>query len=134
MVAGSQQVKSQIVAIIMREAVGFGPLDPLLADETITEIMVNAVDEIYIERDGQMFRSRARFEDISQMMNVIRRMASTVGRRVDESSPMVDARLPDGSRFNAIIPPAAMRAHAITIRKFSSYRLRLARLHKLGAM
>ena len=134
LVAVSAPQKAQIVAIIMREAVGFGPLDPLLADETITEIMVNAADEIYIERDGQMFRSRARFEDNSQMMNVIRRMAATVGRRVDESSPMVDARLPDGSRFNAIIPPAAIRGPAITIRKFSSYRLGLDDLIKLGSM
>jgi pilus assembly protein CpaF len=97
--------KGQMIGIIMREAVGFGPLDPQLKDPPITGIMVNAVDDIYIERDGKMLRSRVKFDDISQMMNAIRRMAATVGRRVDESSPMVDARLPDGSRFNAVIPP-----------------------------
>jgi pilus assembly protein CpaF len=118
----------------MREAVGFGPLDPLLKDPTITEIMVNAVDEIYIERDGKMLRSRVKFDDVSQMLNVIRRMAATVGRRVDESSPMVDARLPDGSRFNAVIPPAAIRGPAITIRKFSSFQLGLDDLIKLGTL
>src|SRR5438552_6874474 len=121
MVELSPEQKSQIIGIIMREAVGFGPLDPLLHDPTITEIMVNAVDEIYIERDGKMLRSRVKFDDGSQMLNLIRRMAATVGRRADESSPMVDARLPDGSRFNAVIPPAAIRGPAITIRKFSSF-------------
>ncbi len=134
LVAVTPEQKSQLIGIIMREAVGFGPLDPLLKDETITEIMVNAADEIYIERGGRMLRSRVKFDDISQMMNVIRRMAATVGRRVDESSPMVDARLPDGSRFNAVIPPAAIRGPAITIRKFSSFRLGLDDLIKVGSL
>jgi pilus assembly protein CpaF len=134
LVAVSPEQRTQMVGIIMREAVGFGPLDSLLHDETITEIMVNAADEIYIEREGKMLRSKVKFDDISQMMNVIRRMAATVGRRVDESSPMVDARLPDGSRFNAVIPPAAIRGPAITIRKFSSYRLGLDDLIKVGTM
>ncbi len=134
LVAVTPEQKSQLIGIIMREAVGFGPLDPLLKDETITEIMVNAADEIYIERGGKMLRSRVKFDDISQMLNVIRRMAATVGRRVDESSPMVDARLPDGSRFNAVIPPAAIRGPAITIRKFSSFRLGLDDLIKVGSL
>ena len=134
LVAVTPEQKRQMVGIIMREAVGFGPLDPLLKDETITEIMVNAADEIYIERDGKMLRSRVKFDDISQMMNVIRRIAATVGRRVDESSPMVDARLPDGSRLNAVIPPAAIRGPAITIRKFSSFQLGLDDLIKLGSL
>jgi pilus assembly protein CpaF len=134
MVELSPEQKNQMIGIIMREAVGFGPLDPLLKDPTITEIMVNAVDEIYIERDGKMLRSRVKFDDVSQMLNVIRRMAATVGRRVDESSPMVDARLPDGSRFNAVIPPAAIRGPAITIRKFSSFQLGLDDLIKLGTL
>jgi pilus assembly protein CpaF len=134
LVAVTREQKSQMVGIIMREAVGFGPLDPLLKDETITEIMVNAADEIYIERGGRMLRSQVKFDDISQMMNVIRRMAATVGRRVDESSPMVDARLPDGSRFNAVIPPAAIRGPAITIRKFSGFRLGLDDLIKVGSL
>ena len=134
LVAVTPEQKSQLIGIIMREAVGFGPLDPLLKDETITEIMVNAADEIYIERGGRMLRSRVKFDDISQMLNVIRRMAATVGRRVDESSPMVDARLPDGSRFNAVIPPAAIRGPAITIRKFSSFRLGLDDLIKVGSL
>jgi pilus assembly protein CpaF len=126
--------KGQMIGIIMREAVGFGPLDPQLKDPPITGIMVNAVDDIYIERDGKMLRSRVKFDDISQMMNAIRRMAATVGRRVDESSPMVDARLPDGSRFNAVIPPAAIRGPAITPRKFSSFQLGLDDLIKLGSL
>jgi hypothetical protein len=82
----SPEQKGQMIGIIMREAVGFGPLDPLLKDPTITETMVNAVDEIYIERDGKLLRSRVKFDNISQMMNVIRRMAATVGRRVESQA------------------------------------------------
>ena len=134
MVALRPEQKTQMVNLILRDAVGYGPLDPLLRDATISEIMVNAPDEVYIERNGQMLRSQVRFEDVAQMMNVIRRMAATVGRRVDESSPMVDARLPDGSRFNAVIPPAATRGPALTIRKFRSFQMGLDDLIAEGTM
>jgi pilus assembly protein CpaF len=126
--------KDQVVNIILREAVGYGPLDPLLNDPSISEIMVNAADEVYVERNGQMLRSQVRFDDIAQLMNVIRRMVASIGRRIDESSPMVDARLPDGSRLNAVIPPAATRGPALTIRKFRSFQMGLEDLVAEGTL
>ncbi|MDP9325267.1 MAG: Flp pilus assembly complex ATPase component TadA, partial [Candidatus Dormibacteraeota bacterium] len=104
-VALRPEQKSALLTYILQESVGYGPIDPLLKDPNITEIMVNAPDEVYIERGGQIMRTQVRFEDNGQLLNVIRRMAATIGRRVDESTPMVDARLPDGSRLNAVIPP-----------------------------
>ena len=134
MIALLPQQKQQLGAVILREAVGYGPIDPLLKDPTVTEVMVNAPDEIYIERNGQLLRSNVRFDDMSQLINVMRRMAASVGRRIDESSPMVDARLPDGSRLNAVIPPAATRGPALTIRKFRSFRLGLEGLIDEGSL
>ena len=134
LVALRPEQKTQVVKVIMRDAVGFGPLDPLLNDPSISEIMVNAADEIYIERKGQMLRSQARFDDLGQLMNVIRRMVASIGRRIDESSPMVDARLPDGSRLNAVIPPAATRGPALTIRKFRSFQMGLDDLIAEGTL
>jgi pilus assembly protein CpaF len=126
--------KGQMIGIIMREAVGFGPLDPQLKDPTITGIMVNAVDDSYIERDGKMLRSRVKFDDISQMMNAIRRMAATVGRRVDESSPMVGCPPARREPLQRCHPPAAIRGPAITPCKFSSFQLGLDDLIKLGSL
>ena len=134
MVALRAKQKDQLVGVILREAVGYGPLDPLLKEPLVTEIMVNAPDEIYIERGGQLFRSQVRFDDNSQLMNVIRRMAASIGRRVDETSPMVDARLPDGSRLNAVIPPAATRGPVLTIRKFRAFQMGLDDLIDEGTM
>jgi pilus assembly protein CpaF len=134
LVALRPEQKNQLVGLILRDAIGFGPLDPLLKDPSISEIMVNAADEVYIERSGQMLRSQVHFEDIAQLMNVIRRMVASIGRRIDESSPMVDARLPDGSRLNAVIPPAATRGPALTIRKFRAFQMGLDDLIAEGTL
>jgi len=134
MVALRAAEKEQLVTIILREAVGYGPLDPLLKDPSVTEIMVNAADEVYVERGGRIVRTHVRFDDNEQLMNVMRRIVATVGRRVDESSPMVDARLPDGSRINAVIPPAATRGPALTIRKFKSSINRIDHLIEQGTL
>lgn len=104
---------------VLDEAIGLGPLEPLLADPTITEIMVNAADSIWVERAGRLERHDARFTDDDAIRSVIERIVAPLGRRVDDSSPMVDARLADGSRVNAIIPPLAVHGPALTIRRFS---------------
>jgi pilus assembly protein CpaF len=108
---------------VLDEAVGLGPLEDLLADETVTEIMVNKYDDIYIERAGRLTKSEVTFSSDDAVMSAIERIVSPLGRRIDESSPMVDARLKDGSRVNAIIPPLALRGPCVTIRKFSKKKL-----------
>ena len=108
-----------LIKEVVDEAVGLGPLEIFLADRSIDEIMVNSWDKIYIERDGKIERTNKRFTDDKQLVGVIRRILAPVGRRVDESSPMVDARLADGSRVNAIIPPLALTGPTLTIRKFA---------------
>jgi len=109
-----QRLFEQIVA----EILGFGPIEPFLADETITEIMVNGPKNIYIERAGKVVRTTAQFESNDHVMRIIDRIVAPLGRRIDESQPYVDARLPDGSRVNAVIPPIALCGPTITIRKF----------------
>jgi pilus assembly protein CpaF len=104
---------------IVDDIVGYGPLEPLLDDESVTEVMVNGYDSIYVERRGKLEATQASFLDNGHLMRIIEKIVSQVGRRIDEASPMVDARLPDGSRVNAIIPPLALRGPALTIRKFS---------------
>jgi pilus assembly protein CpaF len=111
--------RREIVRQLTDDILGYGPLEPLLRDDTITEIMVNAPDRVYIERNGKLEHTPVRFVDESHVMRIIDKIVSQVGRRIDESSPMVDARLPDGSRVNAIIPPLALRGPTLTIRKFS---------------
>jgi len=108
---------------VLNEAVGLGPLEELLADDTVTEIMVNRYDEIYVEQAGKLTNSEIAFSSDEAVMSAIERIVSPLGRRIDESSPMVDARLPDGSRVNAIIPPLALRGPCITIRKFAKSKL-----------
>ncbi len=98
---------------------GYGPLEPLLADASINDILVNSYDKVYVERRGKLEPSIIRFTDNAHLLKIIEKIASGVGRRIDESSPMVDARLPDGSRVNAIIPPLALDGPALSIRKFS---------------
>jgi pilus assembly protein CpaF len=109
-----QRLFEQIVA----EILGFGPLEPFLADETISEIMVNGPKNIYIERRGRLERTNAQFESNDHVMRIIDRIVAPLGRRIDEASPYVDARLPDGSRVNAVIPPISLIGPTITIRKF----------------
>jgi pilus assembly protein CpaF len=103
---------------VVDEAVGLGVLEPLLADDSVTEIMVNGTDEIYVERDGRIERADIAFSDEAQLFQTIDRIVSQVNRRVDESSPMVDARLPTGERVNVIIPPLALNGPTMTIRRF----------------
>src|SRR5918911_360660 len=98
-----------LVREITDDILGYGPLEPFLRDETVTEVMVNAHDRIYVERNGKIERTNAAFADNAHLLRIIDKIVSQVGRRVDEASPMVDARLPDGSRVNAIIPPLALK-------------------------
>jgi pilus assembly protein CpaF len=111
--------RRQLVREITDDILGYGPLEPFLRDDTVTEIMVNGADRIYIERTGKIELSDSTFVDDAHLLRIIDKIVSQVGRRVDEASPMVDARLPDGSRVNAIIPPLALRGPTLTIRKFS---------------
>jgi len=111
--------RRQIIREITDDILGYGPLEPFVRDDSVTEVMCNRHDQIYIERDGKIERTSAAFADNSHLLRIIDKIVSQVGRRVDEASPMVDARLPDGSRVNAIIPPLALKGPTLTIRKFS---------------
>src|SRR6476620_3432542 len=115
--------RDRLVNDVQHELFGLGPLEPLLADPTISDILVNSHSTIYIERHGKLERSDVAFKDDEHLMRVIERIVSTVGRRIDESSPMVDARLRDGSRVNAIIPPLAVDGPSLSIRRFRTGRL-----------
>ncbi len=128
--------KEQVMLIeeILDEALGLGPLERLLKDETVTEIMVNGPEQIFIERHGKLELSHRQFLNERQLRVVIDRIISPIGRRVDESSPMVDARLPDGSRVNIVIPPLALDGASISIRKFPSERLTVKHLLNYGAL
>ncbi|HZU20117.1 MAG TPA: CpaF family protein [Gaiellaceae bacterium] len=119
---------------ITDDIVGYGPLEPYLRDPTVSEVMVNGRDQIFVERAGLIEDTGQSFVDDDHVLRIIDRIVSQVGRRVDEASPMVDARLPDGSRVNAIIPPLALRGPALTIRKFSRETLTLERLVDLGTL
>jgi pilus assembly protein CpaF len=120
--------------IVLDEAVGLGPLEDLLADKTVSEIMVNAHNDIYVERAGRLERTPINFSSNAAVLSTIERIISPLGRRIDESSPMVDARLKDGSRVNAIIPPLALRGPCLTIRKFSEKKLTTDDLLKYGSI
>lgn len=109
-----------LLSEIQDEVLGLGPLEPYIKDKTVNDILVNSYRQIYVERSGKLFLTRARFRDDDHLKKIIDRIVSRVGRRVDESSPMVDARLEDGSRVNAIIPPLALDGPALSIRKFSA--------------
>ncbi len=126
--------RDALVGEMVDEALGLGPLENLLADPAVTEIMVVDPDTIYIERKGKLTRSPARFTDDERVRAIIERIVTPLGRRIDESSPIVDARLRDGSRVNAVIRPLALRGSAITIRKFSKTPLTLEKLVSYGAM
>src|SRR4249920_680354 len=115
----TREERRRIVREITDDILGYGPLEPLLRDDTVTEVMVNNFDRIFIEREGKLERSPTTFADNAHLLRIIDKIVSQVGRRIDESSPMVDARLPDGSRVNAIIPPLSLRGPTLTIRKFA---------------
>src|SRR5574341_837590 len=126
--------KEQVIKRIADDAVGLGPLEPLVDDATISEIMVNSPQEIYFERDGIIYLSALRFRDRDHVMLVIDRIISPLGRRIDESTPYVDARLGNGSRVNNIIPPLVPRSPTITIRKFRPDKYRMADLVANGTL
>lgn len=130
----TRELRAQLVKEILDEALGLGPLEDLLSDDAVTEIMVNARDQIYIEQNGRPALSKVTFSSEQQMMNVIERIVTPLGRRVDEKTPYVDARLQDGSRVHVIIPPLALRGPTITIRKFPKKRILSADLVKFGSM
>jgi len=116
----NQQERHHLVLDIQHEMLGFGPLEPLLNDPTISDILVNTYDKVYVERRGRLELTDVAFHDNAHLMKIIEKIVSRVGRRVDESSPMVDARLPDGSRVNAIIPPLAVDGPLVSIRRFGA--------------
>src|SRR3954447_8732864 len=115
----TKEERRELVRQLTDDILGYGPLEQLLADDSVTEVMVNAADRVYVERSGKIERTPVRFVDDAHVMRIIDKIVSQVGRRVDEASPMVDARLPDGSRVNAIISPLALTGPTLTIRKFS---------------
>ncbi|MDQ4091838.1 MAG: CpaF family protein, partial [Actinomycetota bacterium] len=116
----SPRERRAFVQEMIQDTLGYGPLDPLLQDPAITEVMCNSYEDIWVERDGRLHRTGASFSDDQQYRHVIEKIVSAVGRRIDESSPMVDARLPDGSRVNAVLPPLAIHGPVLTIRKFAA--------------
>ncbi len=126
--------RKQLVEDILDELLGLGPLEPLLKDASITEIMVNTAFIVFVERAGRIEETKARFADNRHLLRIIQKIVSGMGRRIDESSPMVDARLPDGSRVNAIIPPLAVDGPILTIRKFAKTPIDMDKLVSMGAM
>ncbi len=130
----SQEIRKKLVKEILDEALGLGPLEDLLADQAITDIMVNNKDEIYIERNGKIELTSKKFISNEQVKTVIERIIAPIGRRIDESTPMVDARLLDGSRVNAIIPPLSLTGPALTIRKFRKERFKIEDLINLKSV
>jgi pilus assembly protein CpaF len=124
----------KLITELMDEVMGLGPLEPLIADPTVNDILVNGHKNVYVERNGILERSRARFRDERHLLRIIEKIVSRVGRRVDESNPWVDARLEDGSRVNAIIRPCAIDGPSLSIRKFSRKPLTMARLVEIGSL
>lgn len=130
----SRTERERLFEGIVAEILGFGPLEVLLADETVSEIMVNGPEKVFIERKGKLVKTPITFENNEHVMRIIDRIVSPLGRRIDESSPYVDARLPDGSRVNAIIPPLALNGPTLTIRKFEKDPLTIEDLIRFGSM
>jgi pilus assembly protein CpaF len=126
--------RSELERQIADDILGYGPLEPFLQDPTVTEVMVNGADQVYVERLGRIEETDVTFLDDAHLLRIIDRIVSQVGRRIDESSPMVDARLSDGSRVNAIIPPLALKGPSLTIRKFARNALTIEDFVKLGSL
>ncbi|MAC38350.1 MAG: protein kinase [Oceanicaulis sp.] len=133
-VAMSIAEQEQLLQDICNDVLGFGPLEPLLARDDIADIMVNGADDVFIEVNGKVERTNIRFRDNAQLMNICQRIVSQVGRRVDESSPICDARLMDGSRVNVIAPPLALDGPTLTIRKFKKDKLKMKNLVEFGSI
>src|SRR5579859_1514985 len=130
----SREDRERLVEELADDILGHGPLERLLEDETVTEIMVNGPSDIWVERAGRLHKTPIRFADESHLRRIISKIVAQVGRRIDESSPMVDARLPDGSRVNAVIPPLTLSGSLLTIRKFSNQKLGLQQLASTGTL
>ncbi|MEI8295459.1 MAG: CpaF family protein [Alphaproteobacteria bacterium] len=130
----NRREQQQIATNIVYNMVGFGPLEPLFFDESITDIMVNGPNEIYIERHGKLEKSTVTFRDQQHILQIAQRIATGVGRRIDESSPTVDARLPDGNRVNIVLPPVSLNGPIISIRKFSKKPIDMQTLIKMGTI
>ena len=130
----SREDRERLLAEIADDVVGYGPLERVLADESVSEIMVNGAHEIWVERQGRLYETTLHFTDDSHLRRIINKMVAQVGRRIDESSPMVDARLPDGSRVNAVIAPLSLSGPLLTIRKFQQKRFDLDELVRIGTL
>ncbi|HBA90131.1 MAG TPA: pilus assembly protein CpaF [Geobacter sp.] len=130
----NQAERDRLIVEIQHETFGLGPLEPLLADDEISDILVNSSSMVYVERRGRLTKTEVRFRDNAHLMQIIERIVSKVGRRIDESSPYVDARLPDGSRVNAIIPPLALDGPVLSIRRFGREPLTIKNLIQLGTL
>jgi pilus assembly protein CpaF len=124
----------RLAAELADDMVGFGPLEPVLRDERISDIMVNGPHKVYVEIGGKMRRTEIQFRDAAQVASIAQKMASLVGRRVDESSPLLDCRLLDGSRVNVVFPPLAVDGACISIRKFARHRIDFAAMVGFGSM
>ncbi len=130
----NQSERKQLVADVLDELLGLGPLEPLLKDPTITDILVNGYNHVFVERYGVLEPTPVRFKDEKHLIRIIQKIVSAVGRRIDESSPMVDARLADGSRVNAVVPPLAIDGSLLSIRKFARVPIGLDRLIEIGSV
>jgi pilus assembly protein CpaF len=130
----NQSERKVLVSDILDELLGLGPLEPLLQDESINDILVNGHNIVFVERNGRLERTDSRFKDDRHLLRIIQKIVSAVGRRVDEQSPFVDARLADGSRINAVIPPLAIDGPLLSIRKFSKKPISMARLVELNSI
>jgi pilus assembly protein CpaF len=130
----NQAERKQLVSDVVDELLGLGPLEPLLKDPTITDILVNGATNVFVERYGILEASPVRFKDEKHLLRIIQKIVSAVGRRVDESSPMVDARLADGSRVNAVVPPLALDGSLLSIRKFARVPISMDRLVEIGSV
>ena len=130
----NQSERRQLVDDVLDELLGLGPIEPLLKDPTITDILVNGANSVFVERFGVLEPSPVRFKDERHLIRIIQKIVSAVGRRVDESSPMVDARLADGSRVNAVVPPLALDGAVLSIRKFAKTPISMARLTEIGSV
>jgi len=129
-----ESIKKQIIHDVKNELLGYGPIQPLLDDDDVTEVMVNGPKKVYVEKAGQLTKTAVTFEDNAHVLRIIDRIILPLGRRVDPDSPTVDARLPDGSRVNAVIPPVAIDGPSITIRKFNREKLKVQQLVEFGAL
>jgi len=130
----SRDERYQIIADICDEILGLGPIEPLLKDDSITEVMINGASKVFVEQKGKLYRTNVKFHDETHLMNIIEKILSPLGRRIDESAPLVDARLADGSRVNIIIPPLALDGSMVTIRKFSKSALSVQDLIRFGTL